>query len=295
MAAKRLSNKKLDQMIEMIYRHDHNGVEIPILSIPKIYKAAREAYEKAPEGKVNVAEIRKAIADAVNAVKLEAVATFNKFVMSEGFFDDEETPRGYREADFEQAELEAAGRDYSRARKRMLALVAQGKYAEAAKACTHGGGYPTNSPAAQNSKDPRAGQPGYRCSDCGSYFAKARDYMDLRRGAEATAPCELLQKAAPVAAPAAPASSKATSGSVFWLKQSKTTKSCYAMFRYLGSTRVYVLAVIGATQRIDKEMSVEDARKQWSELIKQGWFKIESADVARAGMTERTLKDIAYD
>ena len=74
------------------------------------------------------------------------------------------------DADIEQAELEAAGRAPGRGYRPMLALRKQGKLAEAAAACHHGAGYPTHSPAAKNCADPRAGQRGHRCSECGSFW-----------------------------------------------------------------------------------------------------------------------------
>ena len=78
----------------------------------------------------------------------------------DGFFD--------WDADYEQAEIEEAGRAYARGRKRMLALRAVGRLAEAAQACRHGGGYPLASDAARNSRDPHVGEAGWRCDDCGS-------------------------------------------------------------------------------------------------------------------------------
>ena len=80
------------------------------------------------------------------------------------------------EADYQQAEAEAAGREYSRGVRRMKALRAAGKLAEAAEACPHGGGYPLASIAASEGTtsagvDPRAGQAGVRCSDCGSVLS----------------------------------------------------------------------------------------------------------------------------
>lgn len=72
------------------------------------------------------------------------------------------------QADIEQAELEAAGREYGRAHRRMMALRKAGDLTGAAKACKHGAGYPLASLAATYAKDPRAGEKGVRCSDCGS-------------------------------------------------------------------------------------------------------------------------------
>lgn len=103
---------------------------------------------------------------------------------------DPELPNGFQDADFEMRELEAAGRVAYRGFKAMRRLRAEGKLAEAAKCCSHGAGYPTNSPAAENDGDPRSGQRGYRCSDCGSFFAGVDDLWRLRVKPEATAPCE---------------------------------------------------------------------------------------------------------
>lgn len=77
-------------------------------------------------------------------------------------------------ADMEQAELEAAGRQFSRQLRRFRALLAAGKKDEAARACPHGGGYPLSSLAAGYEHDPRAGQDGVRCSDCHSVLSNFR-------------------------------------------------------------------------------------------------------------------------
>lgn len=101
------------------------------------------------------------------------------------------------EADCEQADMEAQGRAYGKRIRRMrrylaasvavlagnpsgvtpeLAATWAGDMAglagylrgKAASFCPHSGGYPLDSIAAGNSQDPRAGQPGVRCVDCGS-------------------------------------------------------------------------------------------------------------------------------
>lgn len=74
----------------------------------------------------------------------------------------------YGDGDIEQAELEAAGQSYAKRWRRMRKLRAAGKLAEAAAACPHGSGFPLRSVAATDTKDPRAGQDGYRCCTCGS-------------------------------------------------------------------------------------------------------------------------------
>lgn len=91
--------------------------------------------------------------------------------MSGEWFDAEAIESERLDADIEQASLMAAGREYARGRKAMLRLLAVGRLDDAARACMHGGGYPLKSLAAENASDPRAGQSGFRCSDCGSVLA----------------------------------------------------------------------------------------------------------------------------
>ena len=72
------------------------------------------------------------------------------------------------EADVEQAELERLGREYGRREAKMIRAYRAGQLTVAASFCPHGSGYPLNSLAATNDRDPHAGQQGVRCSDCGS-------------------------------------------------------------------------------------------------------------------------------
>jgi hypothetical protein len=76
------------------------------------------------------------------------------------------------DSDIEQAELEACGRTYWRSVKRMRELRNAGRLSDAALACPHGGGYPLASLAARNANDPRAGESGERCCDCGSVIER---------------------------------------------------------------------------------------------------------------------------
>lgn len=104
---------------------------------------------------------------------------------------DPELPGGFQDADFEMRALYEAGARSARGRKAMLRLRAEGQLDEAARACSHGCGYDTDSPCARTIGDPRAGQPGMRCSDCGSYFEDARSLYDMRDDPESvTVPCE---------------------------------------------------------------------------------------------------------
>lgn len=107
------------------------------------------------------------------------------------WFDDEALAVERLDADLEQAELEAAGREFARSLGRMHALRAAGDDMGAAKACEHGGGYPLDSLAASEGTcghvDPFAGGRGWRCRDCGSRLSSPpweEDYTIL-------APCEM--------------------------------------------------------------------------------------------------------
>jgi len=86
--------------------------------------------------------------------------------MSDYWFDDEAIASERLDADIDMASLEAAGRSCARGRKIMQTLRARGDLAGAARACSHGSGYPLKSLAAENTRDPRAGEVGFRCSDC---------------------------------------------------------------------------------------------------------------------------------
>lgn len=92
----------------------------------------------------------------------------------------------YQDADIEQAELEQAGNEYARRVKRMKEARERGEYDVAASACPHGSGYPLDSLAATNSGDPNAGEPGYRCTECGSRLDVPAYYGGL-----VTVACEL--------------------------------------------------------------------------------------------------------
>ena len=84
------------------------------------------------------------------------------------------------QADYDQAALEEAGNRHARTVRKVKAMLAtaEGLTADplaasnirwqAANLCPHGGGYGLNGSAAVDAGDPRAGEMGYRCHDCGS-------------------------------------------------------------------------------------------------------------------------------
>jgi len=86
-----------------------------------------------------------------------------------------------QDADFEQADLEAAGRAASRAMNRSERLRAAGKLAEAAAACPHSWS------GCFDASDPRHGQAGRRCYHCGTAFAPGADLWAM---GPIIAPCE---------------------------------------------------------------------------------------------------------
>lgn len=96
------------------------------------------------------------------------------------------------DADDLQADLEAA----SRGARQMRRLLRAGHPADAARACHHGSGYPTNSPAASGCADPRAGQPGHRCTECGSYW-RADQFAHV--AGRFSVPLSALRQIAPIA------------------------------------------------------------------------------------------------
>lgn len=89
-------------------------------------------------------------------------------------------------ADCEQADLESLGRQNSRAHRLSGRYAESGDFARAAAVCPHGSGYPLNSLAASNDNDPREGQTGFRCTDCGSVLSADPFDFDF----EVLFPCE---------------------------------------------------------------------------------------------------------
>lgn len=68
---KRLTPKKLDALIESLYRKNHSGVTIPLMSIPGIFKVARSAWTDAlVAGTDAVAAMESAISAEVSRVRV---------------------------------------------------------------------------------------------------------------------------------------------------------------------------------------------------------------------------------
>lgn len=101
----------------------------------------------------------------------------------------------YGDADFEQAEFERQGREFSLRLHQAKLLYREGNLEAAARKCPHGGGFPLDSIAASEGTtgfgaDPNAGEDGYRCCDCGSRLSASP--WD---GGQVTVPCEQGERA----------------------------------------------------------------------------------------------------
>jgi len=73
------------------------------------------------------------------------------------------------QADHDQAALEAAGRASAARKRRSRALREAGDLEGAALACPHGARYGLDGSHARSVGDPRAGEHGDRCLECGSH------------------------------------------------------------------------------------------------------------------------------
>jgi hypothetical protein len=97
--------------------------------------------------------------------------------------EDEALADERMEADMQMAELEAAGREFTRRIRAAKAAYLAGDKDKAARLCPHSSGYSTLKHP--NCQDPMKGAEGARCSCCGSRL------RELRRGAEVLVPCEI--------------------------------------------------------------------------------------------------------
>ena len=55
-----------------------------------------------------------------------------------------------------------------------------------------------------------------------------------------------------------------------------------------------VLAVIGPKERVDRSMTVEQARVLWSDLLQRGWSRPSDEEIEPHQMSHRKLRFIAY-
>ena len=74
MSIKSLSEKRLSAMIERTYYNNFSGVQIPIMTIPRIVRVARSAYREAEaSGSVNAQALMTiALRGAVESVWVQA-------------------------------------------------------------------------------------------------------------------------------------------------------------------------------------------------------------------------------
>ena len=55
-----------------------------------------------------------------------------------------------------------------------------------------------------------------------------------------------------------------------------------------------VLSVIGPNERIDRSMTLAEARTLWSELQQRGWYRPTDEEIDQHQMTHRALRRIAF-
>lgn len=81
-------------------------------------------------------------------------------------------------------------------------------------------------------------------------------------------------------------------GETTWLRGAPLA---WAAFTLLRGERVRVLAIIGATERIDRDMPAEEAREIWRRLRAQEWAKRTNREAEAEGMDMARLRLLAYD
>jgi len=86
--------------------------------------------------------------------------------MSGGWFDPEAIEDERFEADMLQAQYEAEGNAAAERQRKVDALKAEGRLEEAVKVCSHG--YVGLLKGTCSQDDPRYGEEGSRCYDCGA-------------------------------------------------------------------------------------------------------------------------------
>jgi len=90
-----------------------------------------------------------------------------------GWFDPEALESERKEADFEQAALEASGRWHATRLRAARSALRRGDKERAAKLCPHGWRQELKGSGGRD--DARHGQEGFRCLDCGSYLVAVLD------------------------------------------------------------------------------------------------------------------------
>ena len=77
-----------------------------------------------------------------------------------------------------------------------------------------------------------------------------------------------------------------------WLRGGDDAPACWACF-LVYAEKVAVLAIL-TNGLVDREMSVEAARKLWTDLCGQGWRRVTEQELSASRMSHRRLRDMAY-
>jgi hypothetical protein len=77
-----------------------------------------------------------------------------------------------------------------------------------------------------------------------------------------------------------------------WLRGDDDAPACWACF-LVYPEKVNVLAIL-TNGLVDREMSVEAARKLWADLCSQGWRRVTEQELNASRMSHRRLREMAY-
>jgi hypothetical protein len=78
-----------------------------------------------------------------------------------------------------------------------------------------------------------------------------------------------------------------------WMRAGDSAPACWTCF-IVFDDRVQVLGVLGPSERIDRSMSVDDARVLWADLQERGWYRATDEEINHHQMSHRRLRQIAY-
>jgi hypothetical protein len=78
-----------------------------------------------------------------------------------------------------------------------------------------------------------------------------------------------------------------------WMRAGDAIPACWACFLVF-EAHVDVLAVVGPNERIDRSMTMQEARALWAELQQRGWHRATEAELNHHQMTHRELRRMTY-
>lgn len=80
-----------------------------------------------------------------------------------------------------------------------------------------------------------------------------------------------------------------------WLKATETTAANFARFETINGSTVNVLAIIGASEYIDRPMTHAEARAVWRRLKAAGWLTMSDFEArSTRRLSVHRLRDIIH-